>query len=239
MLDQPRFDVGGRDPETAHLEHVVCASLAPVATFLVSPVPVAGVEPAVADAVRRLLGLVPVLAEHAVSPDVEIAGSRCRRRPRRRRRRASRRSRAPAGRSSRARRPRRCSSSRCGASRSSRCRRGSRGRASRATGARHRREAARRRRRTAAPTRSRRRSRPRASRCRASAPRRTAWGGTARPPRRSRPASADRQQDRRRTRPVRKGEVVPEAVRMEELRRRERDVHARRSRGRADRRSRP
>src|SRR6202022_972408 len=66
-------DLDRRDPQTAHLDHVVGATLVPVVAFLVDSVAVAGEKPVPENRPLRLSVLSPVERESAVALDVEVS----------------------------------------------------------------------------------------------------------------------------------------------------------------------
>src|SRR5207253_34239 len=74
MLEQHGLDLDRRDPQAADFDHVVGTALVPVEAVAVDAVAVAGEEPLAEDGALGLLVLGPVKREGAVAFDVQVAG---------------------------------------------------------------------------------------------------------------------------------------------------------------------
>src|ERR1019366_4893741 len=73
VLHQRRLDLEGRDPDAAHLEHVVAAPGIGVVAVGVARILVAALGPAALEGLARALAVAPVHECRAGTPDVEIA----------------------------------------------------------------------------------------------------------------------------------------------------------------------
>src|SRR6266540_6706774 len=73
MLDELRFDLEGRAPNAAHLQHVVAAAAVIEISFGVATIGVTGIEPAVDHRGRGTLGVVPVAACRRVAGNEQAA----------------------------------------------------------------------------------------------------------------------------------------------------------------------
>src|SRR5215468_914458 len=72
MLDERRLDLGGRDPDATHLQHVVAATAVPVVAILVAIVLVASLDPRAAQRVLGLLVLVPIEGHRRIALDAQV-----------------------------------------------------------------------------------------------------------------------------------------------------------------------
>ena len=144
MLDERRLDLDRRDPDAAHLQHVVAAAVVPEVAVRVLVVLVPGLDPRAEERLLRLVVLVPVVGHRRVAAHAEVADLARPAPGAPRRRRSRTRSRGRAGPTTPAAPRPGGSRGRCGRSRSCRCRRRSPRRSARATGGRGRRAAPRR-----------------------------------------------------------------------------------------------